>query len=149
MQTLLVLGTVFTIGILGLPSNNIPVYAGDDYDTDDDDINWKKFKNSDTYKDAGKDTKKCFKNAHDKGDKLAGYEVEGCEEDADYGKDGDDGKDDGDGKYGKNNDDDDDGKDDGDGKYGGGGEDSDGGGGEDSDGGGGEDSDGGGGEDSN
>ncbi len=148
MQTLLVLGTVFTIGILGLPSNNIPVYAGDDYDTDDDDINWKKFKNSDTYKDAGKDTKKCFKNAHDKGDKLAGYEVEGCEEDADYGKDGDDGKDDGDGKYGKNNDDDD-GKDDGDGKYGGSGEDSDGGSGEDSDGGGGEDSDGGGGEDSN
>jgi len=148
MQTLLVLGTVFTIGILGLPSNNIPVYAGDDYDTDDDDINWKKFKNSDTYKDADKDTKKCFKNAHDKGDKLAGYEVEGCEEDADYGKDGDDGKDDGDGKYGKNNDDDD-GKDDGDGKYGGSGEDSDGGGGEDSDGGGGEDSDGGGGEDSN
>jgi hypothetical protein len=145
MQTLLLLGTVLTIGILGLPNNNIPLYAGDDYDKDDDDINWKKFKDSDTYKDADKDTKKCFENAHDRGDNLAGYEVEGCEEDADYGKDGNNGKDhdDDNNDYGKDSDDDDgdDGKDS-DGGDGDDGKDSDGGDGDD-----GKDSDGGDGDD--
>jgi len=118
MQTFLVLGTILTLGLLGITGSNVPLYAGDDYDADDDHINWKKFKNSGTYEDADKDTKNCFKDAHDRGDNLAGYEVEGCEEDEDYGKDGDDDKDDGDDKYGKDNDDHDDDKDDGDDKYG-------------------------------
>jgi hypothetical protein len=110
MQTLLVLGTILTLGLLGLTSSNVPLYAGDDdYDADDDHINWKKFKNSGTYEDADKDTKNCFKAAHDRGDNLAGYEVEGCEEDGDYGGDGNNGKDhdDDNNDYGKDSDDDD------------------------------------------
>ena len=58
MQTLLILGTVLSIGMIGIPGANIPLYAGEGYDKDDDNINWKKFKNSDTYADADKDTKK-------------------------------------------------------------------------------------------
>ena len=134
MQTLLVLGTILTLGLLGLTSSNVPLYAGDDgYDADDDDINWKKFKNSGTYEDADKDTKNCFKAAHDRGDNLAGYEVEGCEEDADYGKDGNNGKDhdDDNNDYGKDGDDDD-GKDDDNNDYGKDGDDDDGGDGDDS-----------------
>ena len=112
VQTLLILGTVLTIGMIGLPSTNIPLYAGDGYDNDDGHINWKKFKNSDTYEDADKDTKKCFREVHDRGDNLAGYEVESCEEDAnsysDDDKDSDDDDDDDDNKYSNNDDDDDD-----------------------------------------
>jgi uncharacterized membrane protein YgcG len=89
MQTILLLGTILAVAMVGIASSNARVYAGNGgYDTGDDDINWKKFKKSNTYQDADKDTKKCFENAHDRGDKLAGYEVKNCEEDSGYGKDG-------------------------------------------------------------
>jgi len=80
MQTLLILGTVLSIGMIGIAGANIPLYAGEGYDNDDDHINWKKFKNSNTYDDADKKTQKCFERAHDRGDNLAGYEVEKCED---------------------------------------------------------------------
>ena len=70
IQTLLVLGTVLSIGMISIPSSNILLYAGEGYENDDDHINWKKFKNSDTYVDANKDTKKCFTEAHDRGEIL-------------------------------------------------------------------------------
>jgi hypothetical protein len=89
IQTILLLGTILAVVMVGITSSNARVYAGNgDYDTGDDHINWKKFKQSNTYQDADKDTKKCFENAHDRGDNLAGYEVKNCEEDSDYGKDG-------------------------------------------------------------
>jgi hypothetical protein len=119
IQTLLILGTVLSIGMIGLPGFNIPLYAGDGYDGDNDDIDWKKFKNSETYEDADDDVQDCFKDAHDSGDNLVGYEVENCEdsdgdsykndddddgEDSDDGDDGDDGEDN---KYSNSGDDDD------------------------------------------
>ena len=89
MQTILLLGTIVAVAMVGIASSNARVYAGNGgYDTGDDHINWKKFKESNTYQDADKDTKKCFENAHDRGDNLAGYEVKKCEEDSSYGKDG-------------------------------------------------------------
>jgi hypothetical protein len=127
MQTILLLGTILAVAMVGIANSNARVYAGNgDYDTGDDHINWKKFKNSNTYEDANKKTQKCFERAHDNGDNLAGYEVKNCEEDSGYGKDGngdknndygDKNKDDGDKKkdYGdKNKDDGDKNKDDGD-----------------------------------
>ena len=127
MQTILLLGTILAVAMVGIANSNARVYAGNgDYDTGDDHINWKKFKNSNTYADANKKTQKCFERAHDNGDNLAGYEVKNCEEDSGYGKDGngdknkdygDKNKDDGDKKkdYGdKNKDNGDKNKDDGD-----------------------------------
>ena len=103
MQTILLLGTILAVAMVGIASSNARVYAGNGgYDTGDDHINWKKFQESNTYQDADKDTKKCFENAHDRGDNLAGYEVKKCEEDSGYGKDdGDKNKD-----YGNKNRDD-------------------------------------------
>jgi len=75
------LGTLVAVGMIGLTSNTNQVFAGKDgYDNDDDHISWKKFKNSNTYDDADKKTQKCFERAHDRGDNLAGYEVEKCED---------------------------------------------------------------------
>jgi hypothetical protein len=89
MQTILLLGTILAVAMVGIANSNARVYAGNgDYDTGDDHINWKKFKNSNTYEDANKKTQKCFERAHDNGDNLAGYEVKNCEEDSGYGKDG-------------------------------------------------------------
>src|SRR5438093_10326668 len=89
MQTILLLGTILAVAMVGIASSNARVYAGNgDYDTGDDHINWKKFKNSNTYEDTNKKTQKCFERAHDNGDNLAGYEVKNCEEDSGYGKDG-------------------------------------------------------------
>src|SRR5437867_7284906 len=89
MQTILLLGTILAVAMVGIASSNAQVYAGNGgYDTGDDHINWKKFKKSNTYQDADKDTKKCFENAHDRGGNLAGYGVKNCEEDSGYGKDG-------------------------------------------------------------
>jgi len=89
MQTILLLGTILAVAMVGISNSNARVYAGNGgYDTGDDHINWKQFKKSNTYQDADKDTKKCFENAHDRGDNLAGYEVKKCEEDSGYGKDG-------------------------------------------------------------
>ncbi|HEX2304928.1 MAG TPA: hypothetical protein VHH33_01440 [Nitrososphaeraceae archaeon] len=97
MQTFLLLGTLLIVGMIGITTSNTQVFAEKyGYDGDDDDINWKKFKNSDTYKDADDDVQDCFKDAHDRGDNLAGYEVENCEDsDGDsYGSDDDDDDDD-------------------------------------------------------
>jgi uncharacterized membrane protein YgcG len=126
MQTILLLGTILAVAMVGIANSNARVYAGNgDYDTGDDHIDWKNFKNSNTYEDANKKTQKCFERAHDNGDNLAGYEVKNCEEDSGYGKDGngdknndygDKNKDDGDKNkdYGdKNKDDGDKNKDDG------------------------------------
>jgi len=80
---LLLLGTVLSIGMLGLTSNTNHVFAGKNgYDKNDDHISWKQFKNSNTYKDADKDTQNCFDKAHDRGNNLAGYEIKNCEDDA-------------------------------------------------------------------
>jgi hypothetical protein len=118
VQTILLLGTILAVAMVGIASSNARVYAGNgDYDTGDDHINWKKFKNSNTFEDANEKTQKCFERAHDNGDNLAGYEVKNCEEDSSYGKDGngdknndygDKNKDDGDKKkdYGDKNKDD-------------------------------------------
>ena len=82
-QTLLLLGTVLSIGILGLTSSTNQVFAGKNgYDKNDDHVNWKKFKNSNTYTNADKDTQKCLDKAHDRGNNLAGYEIKNCEDDA-------------------------------------------------------------------
>jgi hypothetical protein len=80
---LLLLGTVLSVGMLGLTSNTNHVFAGKNgYDKNDDHISWKQFKNSNTYKDADKDTQNCFGKAHDRGNNLAGYEIKNCEDDA-------------------------------------------------------------------
>jgi len=78
IQTILLLGTILAVTMVGITSSNARVYAGG-YGNDDD-INWKKFKNSNTYEDANKKTQKCFERAHDRGDNLAGYEVKKCED---------------------------------------------------------------------
>lgn len=78
MKTFLVLGTIVAVAMIGITNSNVRLYAGG-YGNDDD-INWKKFKNSNTYEDANKKTQKCFERAHDRGDNLAGYEVEKCED---------------------------------------------------------------------
>ncbi len=81
IKTSLVLGTIFAVGMIGLTSSTNQVFAGKDgYGNNDDHINWKKFKNSNTYDDADKKTQKCFERAHDRGDNLAGYEVKKCED---------------------------------------------------------------------
>jgi hypothetical protein len=80
IKTFLLLGTIVAVGMIGLTSSTNHVFAGKNgYDNNDDHINWKKFKNSSTYDDADKKTQKCFERAHDRGDNLAGYEVEKCE----------------------------------------------------------------------
>ena len=78
MKTFLMLGTIVAVAMIGITSSNARVYAGG-YGNDDD-ISWKKFKNSNTYEDANKKTQKCFERAHDRGDNLAGYEVKKCED---------------------------------------------------------------------
>ena len=78
MKAFLVLGTIVAVAMIGITSGNVRVYAGG-YGNDDD-ISWKKFKNSNTYEDANKKSQKCFERAHDRGDNLAGYEVEKCED---------------------------------------------------------------------
>ena len=78
MKTFLVLGTIVAVAMIGITGSNGRLYAGG-YGNDDD-INWKKFKNSNTYEDANKKSQKCFERAHDRGDNLAGYEVEKCED---------------------------------------------------------------------
>lgn len=88
IKTFVMLGTIIAVGMIGFTSSNTSsnthVFTGkDDYDDDDDHINWKKFKNSDIYEQADGDLKDCFKEAHDRGDNLAGYEVEECEDDDD------------------------------------------------------------------
>ena len=52
MKTFLVLGTIVAVAMIGITSSNSRLYAGG-YGNDDD-INWKKFKNSNTYEDANK-----------------------------------------------------------------------------------------------
>jgi hypothetical protein len=109
IQTILLLGTILAVAMVGIASSNARVYASNGgYDAGDNNINWKKFKNSNTYDDANKKTQKCFERAHDRGDNLAGYEVKNCEKDSGYGKDGNgDNNDNGDKKnhYGDNNND--------------------------------------------
>ena len=64
--------------MIGITASSTQVFAekyGYDGD-DDDDINWQKFKNSETYEDADDDVQDYFKDAHNRGDNLAGYEVE-------------------------------------------------------------------------
>ena len=78
MKAFLELGTIVAVAMIGITSSNARVYAGG-YGNDDD-ISWKKFKNSNTYEDANKKTQKCFERAHDRGDNLAGYEVKKCED---------------------------------------------------------------------
>ncbi len=43
-----------------------------------DHINWKKFKNSNEYKDASNKEQKCLDKSHRLGNNLAGYEVRDC-----------------------------------------------------------------------
>jgi hypothetical protein len=43
-----------------------------------DHINWKKFKNSNEYKNANNKDQKCLDKAHRLGNNLAGYEVRDC-----------------------------------------------------------------------
>jgi len=110
IQTILLLGTILAVAMVGIAGSNARVYAGNGgYDAGDNNINWKKFKNSNTYDDANKKTQKCFERAHDRGDNLAGYEVKNCEKDSGYGKDGngDNSNDNGDKKnhYGDNSND--------------------------------------------
>src|SRR5437867_3190789 len=89
MQTILLLGTIVGVAMVGVAGSNARVYAGNGgYDAGDNNINWKKFTKSNTYQNADKDTKKCFENAHDRGGNVAGYEVKNCEKDSGYGKDG-------------------------------------------------------------
>ena len=57
MKAFLVLGTIVAVAMIGITSSNARVYAGG-YGNDDD-ISWKKFKNSNTYEDANKKTQKC------------------------------------------------------------------------------------------
>jgi hypothetical protein len=78
VKTFLVLGTIVAVAMIGISSSNVSVNAGG-YGDNDDHINWKKFKNSNTYDDANKKTQKCYERAHDRGDNLAGYEVKKCE----------------------------------------------------------------------
>jgi len=78
IKTFLVLGTIVAVAMTGLFSSNAYLYAKG-YGDNDDHIDWKKFKNSNTYDDANKKTQKCFERAHDRGDNLAGYEVKKCE----------------------------------------------------------------------
>jgi len=82
-QALLLLRTVLSVGILGLTSSTNQVFAGKNgYDKNDDHVNWKKFKNSNTYANADKDTQKCLDKAQNRGNNLAGYEIKNCEDDA-------------------------------------------------------------------
>jgi hypothetical protein len=59
MKTFLVLGTIVAVAMIGITSSNARLYAGG-YGNDDD-INWKKFKNSNTYEDANKKHKNALK----------------------------------------------------------------------------------------
>ena len=59
MKTFLVLGTIVAVAMIGITSSNVRLYAGG-YGNDDD-INWKKFKNSNTYEDANKKHKNALK----------------------------------------------------------------------------------------
>ena len=52
MKSFLVLGTIVAVAMIGIISSNARLFAGG-YGNDDD-INWKKFKNSNTYEDANK-----------------------------------------------------------------------------------------------
>ena len=93
------MGTVLSIGVLGFTSNTNHVFAvSNGYDKNDDHVNWKRFKNSNTYEDSNKKAQKCFERAYDSGDNLAGDEVKKCEQDSGYRKDcnSDKNKDDGD-----------------------------------------------------
>jgi uncharacterized membrane protein YgcG len=89
IQTILLLGTILAVAMVGIASSNTRAYASNGgYDAGDNNINWKKFKNSNTFEGANTKTQKCFERAHDNGNNLAGYEVKNCEKDSGYGKDG-------------------------------------------------------------
>jgi len=86
VQTILLLGTILAVAMVGIASSNARVFAGNGgYDAGDNNINWKKFKNSNTFEGANTKTQKCFERAHDNGNNLAGYEVKNCEKDSGYG----------------------------------------------------------------
>jgi hypothetical protein len=51
----------------------------------DDDMNWKAFKNSKIFKQEDSETKECIKNRQDLSNNLAEYEVLHCFKDSDYG----------------------------------------------------------------
>lgn len=55
-------------------------YAIDDNEFDDDNINWKDFKNSHVYENSTKEMQKCIQKAENLGDNLADYEIYDCYE---------------------------------------------------------------------
>jgi hypothetical protein len=52
--------------------------AIDDYEFDDDNIDWKDFKNSQIFENSTKQTQKCMEKAEHLGDNLADYELYDC-----------------------------------------------------------------------
>ena len=98
----LILGTIIMIGTIVLVNNN-SIYAKQaiwrDFDNmkdfvtairngekNDNNINWKKFQDSDIYQNEDKDSKKCLQLAHKIGNNLGDYEIVHCFRDENYFK---------------------------------------------------------------
>jgi hypothetical protein len=103
ISTSLIIVTISTIGTLLIGSNYFAyaeeaiwrdygsmkklVQAIEDGKVDDNNIQWKKFRTSNIYQDADKNTQKCIKFAHKIGDNIGDNEIVHCFKNENYFKD--------------------------------------------------------------
>jgi hypothetical protein len=77
-RTSLTIACIASLIFFAIAITNNHASAGNSGEYKKDHINWKKFQNSNEYKDASKKEQKCLDKAHRLGNNLAGYEVRDC-----------------------------------------------------------------------
>jgi hypothetical protein len=77
-QLTLVITCIASLIFFAIASTGNHAFAGNSGEYQKDHINWKKFQNSNEYKDASNKEQKCLDKAHRLGNNLAGYEVRDC-----------------------------------------------------------------------